>query len=134
MTPEQRKAANKDQINGFFSSYYSEWRYIQIMSISKNLNSKYEFYADIIEEIKETDLNASERTIAQEISNGLLFEAIQHSIQYIEDLFALLNAGKNLDYFIRSIVKYDAGKIERLIKNFPSNKKMVCDFFISHIF
>jgi hypothetical protein len=129
MNKADRNIVTKDQINQFFTSYYSEWRAIQILAIKEKLNTRYEFYKDIVEEIKSTDLDAGENTIAQQIKNGLLFEAISTSIQYIEDLFALIKASEKKDYFIRNIIKYDAGKIDSLIKNFNATNKNICKSF-----
>ncbi|MDD5569642.1 MAG: hypothetical protein PHD97_00630 [Bacteroidales bacterium] len=129
MKKHDRILINKEQINRFFSSYYSEWRHIQIYGIKKILGSKYTFYKEIIEEIKETDNSVGDKTISQEISNGLIFEAIQHSLQYVEDLFALINASKNQDYFIKNIIQYRAGKIEASIKNFKLTKENICASF-----
>jgi hypothetical protein len=125
----ERKTVTKDQINHFFSAYYSEWRAIQILAIKEKFNTRYDFYKDIVEDIKSTDINAGENTIAQEIKNGLLFEAIATSIQYIEDLFALIKASEKKDFFIRNIIKYDAGKVEHLIKNFNTTNKNICKSF-----
>lgn len=125
----ERKTVTKDQINHFFNAYYSEWRAIQILAIKEKFNTRYEFYKDIVEEIKSTDINAGENTIAQEIKNGLIFEAIAASIQYIEDLFALIKASEKKDLFIRNIIKYDAGKVEHLIKNFKTANKNICNSF-----
>lgn len=129
MDKKEKDKANKDQINRFISTYYSEWRFIQILSIQKTLINRYEFFPDIVEVVKETDNSAGDKTIAQEIRNGLLFDAVQHSIQYIEDLFAFINATLKKDYFIRNIIQYKAGKIENLITSFKNNKKLVCEYF-----
>lgn len=129
MNQKEREKANKDQINRFISAYYSEWRFIKILSIQKTLNTKYSFFQDIIEEVKQTDNCAGDRTIAQEISNGLLFDAVQQSIQYIEDLFAFINASLKKDYFVRNIIQYKAGKIENLITSFKNSKENICHFF-----
>jgi len=110
-------------------SYYSEWRHIQLLAIKKKLDNRYSFYSDIVEKITYSDNTAGEKTIAQEIQNGLMFEAIQHSIQYIEDLFALINAAKKPDFFIRSIINYKAGKIDNAIKSFSIKKKDICESF-----
>jgi hypothetical protein len=129
MAESNKEKANRDQINTFLNAYYSEWRYIEILSIEKRLAEKYEFYADIIEQVKKTDNSAGEHTIAQAVSNGLMFEAIQHSIQYIEDLFAFIHAAKNKTYFIRNIIQYNAGKIENSINSFKFEKKYICEKF-----
>lgn len=129
MDKEKKEKANKDQINKFISAYYSEWRFIQVLSIQKQLAEKYSYFKEIIEEIKETDNSAGDKTIAQEITNGLLFDGIQQSIQYIEDLFAFINASSKKEYFIRNIIQYKAGKIENSISSFKNSKDLVCKYF-----
>lgn len=52
MNQEIRDQVNKEQILKFFDSYYSEWRHIKILSNIKQLENKYDFYSDIIEETK----------------------------------------------------------------------------------
>lgn len=129
MNEKVRDQINREQINRFFASYYSEWRHIKILTNYKVLENKYDFYADIIEEIKRTDKNFGESTIAQELANGLKFDCIQQSLQYIEDLFALINAGKNKDFFIRNIISYKAGKVESQIKRFKFDRENICKSF-----
>jgi len=129
MNPKQREQINMEQINRFFASYYSEWRHIKILSNIKILETKYEFYSNILDEIKPTDKTVGEKTIAQEITNGLRFDSIQQSIQYIEDLFALIYASKNKDFFIRNIISYDAGKVGNSIKNFKLSRENICKSF-----
>lgn len=129
MNPEERNKANKDQINKFISAYYSEWRFIQILSIQKQLQNKYSYFQEIIEQIKDTDNSAGDKTIAQEITNGLLFDAVQQSIQYIEDLFAFINASSKKDFFIRNIIQYKAGKIDNSISSFKNSKDVICNYF-----
>ncbi len=129
MNTEERNKANKDQINQFISAYYSEWRFIQILSVQKQLSNKYSYFQEIVDKIKETDNSAGDKTIAQEITNGLLFDAVQQSIQYIEDLFAFINASSKKDFFIRSIIQYKAGKIDNSISSFKNSKNIICKHF-----
>jgi len=116
MKKEERIIVTQDQVESFFSSYYSNWRLHQILTNEKLLNEKYSFYSSIIENSKQFDDTTGDSTIAQEITNGLLFETISYCIQYIEDLFALIKAGENKDLFIKNIITYDAGKINNFIK------------------
>lgn len=116
---------HREQINNFFSTYSLDWRYIKILSNRKLLDSKYDFFNSIDSELVEIN----ETQIADEISNGLLFDTIQQTIQFIEDLFALINAGIQKEYFIRSIVMYSAGKIENFIKNFDLTHSNLCNSF-----
>ncbi len=129
MDEKTRNIVTKDQINSFFSSYYTEWRLIQLLSIKKRLDNRYQFYEEIVEEIKLTDLDAGKNTIAQQIRSGLVFEAVSDCVQYIEDLFALIKATENKYYFIRNIIKYKASKISNFINNFDIDRKTVCKCF-----
>lgn len=129
MKAEDRKKIDNIQINRFFFSYYTEWRYIQILSIQKLLRNKYNFYSEIIEQTKETDKQANESTITQEITNGLLFDAIQSNIQYIEDLFAFINACEKPEFFLRKIVNYSAGSVTNNIKNAKFSTKSILKQF-----
>ncbi len=128
MTKEERKKVTNDQINRFFASYYPNWRLQQILTTEKILQEKFTFYSTIISETKQADDDTGEYTIAQEITNGLLFDAISICIQYIEDLFALLKAGENKNFFIKNIITYDAGKIENFIRQ-KSNTEKLCKLF-----
>ncbi len=116
MNKEQRRKVNQDQINAFFSSYYPNWRLHQILTNEKLLKEKFDFYSSIISDSKQIDDPNGDSTIAQEITNGLSFEIISYCVQYIEDLFALLKAGENIDLFVKNIITYDAGKINNFIK------------------
>lgn len=116
MHPEERKLVRRDQINDFLGSYFPYWRLSQILTNEKLLSEKYTFFKDIVSNTKFNDDESGESTIAKEITNGLYFDSIAASIQYIEDLFALLNASKNPDFFIKNIITYSAGKIEAMIR------------------
>ncbi|MEY2923269.1 MAG: hypothetical protein RL108_1895 [Bacteroidota bacterium] len=128
MNREQRNKVNQDQINKFFSSYYTNWRLNQILTNEKILNEKFDFYASIIKVTKQPDDNNGDSTIAQEITNGLLFESISCCVQFIEDLFALLKAGENKDHFIKNIITYNAGKIQNFITQ-NLNEEQLCKSF-----
>ena len=91
------------------------------MIIKKILTERYQFYNDFIDDIKPyQDINP-EAAIAQELKNGLYFDAISQCVQYIEDLFSFINAGKNPEYFIRNIITYKAGVATNLIKAFNAD-------------
>ena len=128
MDKSQRVKVTQDQVQRFFASYYSNWRLHQILTLEKLYKEKFDFYQDIIEITKQPDDPDGSATIAQEISHGLFFEAISHSIQYIEDLFAIVKAGENIDYFIKGIITYDAGKISNFIKQ-KLNREQLCKAF-----
>lgn len=128
MTKEERKKVTNDQINRFFTSYYPNWRLQQILTTEKILQERFTFYSPIISETKQFDDDTGDSTIAQEITNGLFFDAISVCVQYIEDLFALLKAGENKQLFIKNIITYDAGKIENFIKQ-KANVEKLCKLF-----
>lgn len=82
-----------------------------------------------MKKLKKTDTSVGDKTIAQEITNGIYFDSIQVCVQYIEDLFALINAGSNRDYFVRSIISYSSGSIKNQIENFKIERENICKSF-----
>lgn len=117
MKKELLKTISRQQTERFFFSYSPDWRLCQILQIDKLLKNRYDFFNDIINEVKSSDNKISnEAMICQEITNGLFFEAIAVAIQSIEDLFALLNAGEKPLKFISGIISYSAGKVDNLLK------------------
>ena len=129
MNSEQRKQASIDLTLTYLSSYYTDWRLAKILTIQKLVSERYTFFKSIIREVKQFDDNSGEATIAQEIKNGLYFDAIGECVQYIEDLFALIKASENPDYFIKNIVTYDAGRITNFIKSFRPSKTNIAKAF-----
>ena len=129
MNKEQRQKASRDQIERFFYSYYTQWRLAKILINDKVLRNKYDFLAEIAFEVKDDEINPNcEAIIAQELTNGLQFDMLANCLQYIEDLFALLKAGRQQDFFIKNIITYNAGQIENLIKQKHTDKEL-CEFF-----
>jgi len=121
MTPAQRTKASVDLTLTYIQNYYPDWRLTKVLTIKKLLADRYEFYKDFIQDVKYHQDETGEATIAQEIRNGLYFDAISQCVQYVEDLFALINAAQKPDYFIKNIITYDAGKVTNLIKSFNAN-------------
>lgn len=131
MTSEQRKKASIDLTLTYCRSYYQDWRLAKVLTIKKLMDNRYDFYSDIIPELKPCSVEEAESTIAQEIKNGLCHDAIAQCIQYIEDLFALINATKKPDFFVKNIITYKAGTITASIKTYKSNVKNITrDFYI----
>ena len=110
MNKEQRELASIDQIKCFLFSYYCNWRIAKILINEKIIKEKYEFLKDIAPLVKQSESDNYDALIAQELTNGLEFDILANCVQYIEDLFALLRAGKNRDFFIREIITYSAGQ------------------------
>jgi len=129
MTKEERVLAAKEQIQRYLYSYYPQWRLIEILSIKKILENKYEFYSGIIDKYKQPDDNTGEATITQEITNGLLFNAVSECLQYIEDLFLLIKFSQNVDFFIKNVVTYKAGEITNFVKTFKIDSELACKYF-----
>ena len=121
MTREQRTKASVDLTLTYIQNYYPDWRLAKVLTTKKLLAQRYDFYKDFIQDVKSHRDENGEATIAQEIRNGLYFDAISQCVQYVEDLFALINASSKPDYFIKNIINYDAGKVTNLIKSFNAN-------------
>lgn len=129
MNKEQRKKASVDLTLTYLNSYYANWRLAKVLTIEKLLNERYEFYKEIISEVKVHDDHDGSATIAQEIKHGLYFDAIAHCVQYVEDLFALIKSAKQPDYFIRNVVTYKAGEVTNFIKSFKIDAKTVSEIY-----
>ena len=130
MTNEERTKASKDQILRYLFSYYPQWRVVKISAIKKILDNKYEFFKDIIPTFKQPDDDTGAATIPQELTNGLIFNALAECLQYIEDLFLLVKCSKDQDWFIKNIVTYRSGRITNFIESFDSSTKSLCKFFL----
>lgn len=120
---------SQQQTERFFYSYSPDWRLIQITSIEKLLNDRFDFYKDIIENIKLPNSLSSDATIAQEVTNGLFFEAIAIAIQAAEDLFAIVNASQKPLKFISHVITYSAGKIDNLLKKKFTKEEIATTFY-----
>jgi len=130
MTNEERTKACRDQILRYLYSYYPQWRVVKIIAIQKVLETKYEFFKDIISPFKQPDDESGEATIAQEITNGLVFSALSECLQYIEDLFLLVKFSRDPDWFIKNVVTYKAGKIAKSVETFDTSKESLCSSFL----
>lgn len=129
MTNEERTKASTDLSIAYLQSYYSDWRLAKVLTIQKVLSNRYDFYGDIIHDIRGDHDPHGDATIAQEIKHGLHFDAIAHCVQYVEDLFALLRAGENPDYFVKNIITYKAGEITNRIKTHKSDPKVIAELY-----
>lgn len=129
MTNEERRKASVDLTLTYLNSYYANWRLAKVLTIEKLLEERYDFYKEIISDLKEHDDTDGSATIAQEIRHGLYFDAIAHCVQYIEDLFALIKSAKQPEYFIRNIITYKAGEVTNFIKSFKINPKIASEVY-----
>ncbi len=131
MNREDRQKASKDQIERFFSSYFSHWRLAKILINEKILSEKYSQLNEITKSLM-NDGDDFDGVLAQEITNGLEFDTLSHSVQYIEDLFALLRAGQKKEYFISRVISYDAGAIKKLINKKFTDKELCESFYFPY--
>lgn len=125
MTPEERILAGKSQMSRYFQSYYPQWRLAKILFLQKTLNNKYGFFSDIIDEVKRVDDSNGSVTIAQEIRNGIYFDAIAECIQYIEDLFLLMKFSNSPEWFVKNVIVYQAGKITNYVRSYSADDSSV---------
>jgi hypothetical protein len=129
MKTEQRKKASVDLTLTYLNSYYANWRLTKVLTIEKLLKARHTFYNDIILDVKDHRDEDGSATIAQEIKNGLYFDAIAHCVQYVEDLFALIKAAQQPDYFVKNIITYKAGEVTNFIKSFNADAKTVAKVY-----
>ncbi|MEZ5016438.1 MAG: hypothetical protein R2800_05245 [Flavipsychrobacter sp.] len=129
MNNQQRHKASVQQTIYYLNTYYSDWRLTKLLSLEKMLNERYTFFNDIKHNVKQHDDENGDATIAQEIKNGIYFDAIATCIQYVEDLFALLNASQKPDYFIKEILTYNPSDISKFIDKLIITKERLGELF-----
>lgn len=123
---EERYQAGKAQMEIFRSNQYLFWRVVAVKSIRKILFHANEFYDDLKEDIND---NISESLQDEEmpdfvngqIRNGWFFEAVSQAEQAIEDLFSLLMNSKDIAYFAKNVVNYNAVKVKNYIWGFQTD-------------
>jgi hypothetical protein len=59
--------------------------------------------------------NCDQNYIFKPTTNGLVFSAISELMMYCEDLFLMLKFIRDKEYFVKKVVKYDAGKVTNLV-------------------
>jgi hypothetical protein len=134
MDKELTRKIAAQQTARFFYSYPDNWRRYQIMMVEKNLRERFEVYPEFIQRSNTLEEGSTvDGVIAQEITNGLYFEGIAIALQAIEDLFALLHAGKRPLRFISDIITYSVGKVKNLITQ-KFNDRDIADLFFYPLF
>lgn len=118
MKKEDRYIVGKQQLQYYISCQYPKWRYAYVKSIEKILNNLDDFYVDNIRELKQDYDLSGEITINKEIKNGLYFAALSETMQYIEDLFSLMLLSRDIEYFAKNVITYNATKIIQYIEKF----------------
>ncbi|OJW81753.1 MAG: hypothetical protein BGO69_14700 [Bacteroidetes bacterium 46-16] len=116
-----KRQAAIDLTEHYLSAMGYDWRLIKVRGIEKMLIEKYTFFKELTPQYDE----GAEAMIAQEVTIGLYCDAISECVQYVEDLFALIRASENPDYFIKNIITYQAGQVTSKIKTFVSNKESI---------
>jgi len=129
LTIEQRKLASIDLTATYLSNYYAGWRYAKVLTLEKLINERYVFFKEIALQTKPVGDDSGEATIAQEIQHGLYFDAISQCVQYVEDLFALIKASKQPDFFVRNVITYKAGEVINYLKSFKADEKNIGSIF-----
>jgi len=127
MNQKDRLKIGKQQLKNYLASQYPKWRHVQVLIIHIILKNMPNFYSNIIEDIKQPYDATGEITLNKEIKNGLIFSALAETMQYIEDLFSLMLLSKNIEYFVKNVIRYNATKVYQYIKKFNVNDlKNIC--------
>jgi hypothetical protein len=122
---KQLPEAVKDQIKLFFNVYSPDWRHHKIL-IDENAYKNREAIAN--ELLEENEHNQD--MIMAELKNGLIFDMIAQCVQYVEDLFALLNAAQTPERFIKEIVTYNTRTIHGLCLKKLTDKELLKLFLL----
>ena len=126
MTDEERKIASIDQIYTYAGSQYTKWHLAVVKSVKKILLNLDDFYGTITPELGDAEFDI----VNVQIRNGWFYEAVAHAEQAIEDLFATIMSLKDLSFFTKDVLFYNASNAKRYIWDFDAdNIEYLCDQF-----
>lgn len=115
LSVDERKTINDHQLASYFSSYDHFWRLNKLVFLRKlleereSLKATYEnFYGDGYFDYEDF--------LYQNLTNGILADAVSETVMYCEDYLSLLKFIREEQYFIKRTVSYSAG----IVKNIAS--------------
>ena len=122
MTKEERYKAGQSQMKFYYSNLYLDWRYVEVLTIN-NIVNKFDIVYDEYKNDKEM------------IINGWYYEAMAQTIQSIEDLFSMVFYSKDVEWFAKSVIHYNASEIKKKIEKYECKdiNKLCEDFRIPYL-
>ena len=96
MTDQQRLDAGRSQCQAFLETQYPKWRLAAVLTDATIIRDIYSFYESLLPQVKQADDQTGKHTVSNEIYTGLLLRALSETMQYIEELFAILLSTQRL--------------------------------------
>ena len=117
MADSEYAKANKQQLLEYLSGLYPEWRLLYIRSMKKMFDDYNVFYSDVASYPFTLD---GER---RPIKLGLTYASVAETMQYIEDLFALMLNTQGESLSIGKILNYSHDKVIKYITSFENKSE-----------
>lgn len=131
MHEQHKRDANDHQIQTYFTSYDRFWRLNKLLLIKNNLESREEL-KDVFRDFYGKNYLEYENFVYENITNGLIADAISETVMLCEDYFGILKLIRERHYFVKRIVTYRAGTITAIVDKLKklNGSKLRTLFFI----
>ncbi len=110
MRVEERRIANDHQIRLYFTYYDRFWRLHKLLALREVLRERERFKLTLQNSYGEGYFDY-ETVIYQNVTNGILADAISEVVMYCEDYLGLLKFIREKFYFVKRTVSYSAGSV-----------------------
>lgn len=110
MHEQDKRDANDHQIQLYFTSYDRFWRLNKLFLIKKSLEDRDELTA-YYKKIYGDGYFDYDKYVYENITNGLLADAVSETVMLCEDYFGILKFIRDRHYFVKRIVNYKAGSV-----------------------
>ncbi len=131
MNEQDKREANDHHIQIYFTAYDRFWRLNKLLLIKKLLLDRNEM-TDYFEGFYGKGYFEYEKHIYENVTNGLLADAVSEAVMLCEDYFGILKFIRDRYDFIKRIVNYKAGSVTAIADKLKivDNEKLRMLFFI----
>lgn len=131
MRVEERRIANDHQIRLYFTYYDRFWRLHKLLALREFLRERERLKAVFQNSYGEGYFDY-ETVIYQNVTNGILADAMSEVVMYCEDYLGLLKFIREKLYFVKRTVSYSAGSVVNIAGRLRtlSREQTECLFFL----
>lgn len=113
MRTDEKKAANDHQIKLYFTYYDRFWRLHKLISLRETLKDR-ERLQSVYRDFYGEGYFEYEHLAYQNITNGILADALSETVMYCEDYLSLLKFIREKLFFVKHTVSYSAGIVSNI--------------------
>ncbi|MBX3647945.1 MAG: hypothetical protein KIT42_15020 [Rhodocyclaceae bacterium] len=113
MRIEEKRVANDHQIRLYFTYYDRFWRLHKLLMLREALRNR-EHLQSVFREFYGDGYFDFEKLAYQNITNGILSDAVSETVMYCEDYLSLLKFIREKHFFVKHTVSYTAGIVANI--------------------